>query len=476
MTKWAIAILFVVVLLLAATVPVCADSPTLYESFNADDDAGKQIYGNTWAAQTFLTTSAHTVSEIHLLLYRSGTPSTVTVSIRETSDGAPSGADLTSGTTDGDDFTDNTDGAWYTVDVTDYDLENGETYAIVVRAVGGDGSNYIGWRYDNGGGYASGKEYDSSNGGVTWSNVDANDMMFEVWGESVLEVTDVAVFQSVEETGDWLLLIAYKNSYPPYSPGENSLEYFNLEYQCSNTTESLVKCPAWGYKPGAIYIAADKAATLEWGSTSCEVVLIGNDDKFAVPPEATHTMVSGDWFGTGTNWIEDWVLTTAGLIEDHYSDLGVDLELTQYTGANEVLTEQGANLFLVGVPYLAQIVPDIFPFAVSPISPTPETWTGAGQSALEDNLGDTMPVRLGAIGDIFGLTHLQFGGAMGFMVYLVVAGVIYYRFQHGVAAMVLALPVLTLVAWQSLISLALMGVIGSLALLYLAYLWFFRTA
>ena len=146
--------------------PVLADSPSLYESFNVGDDAAQQVYGNNWYAQTFLTTSAHTVSEVRLKIYRVLLPGTFTVSIRATDAGDPSGADLTSGTIDGDILTANAAGDWYTIELTEYDLEDATTYAIVVRAVSGNATNYVGWRYDNAAGYAGGSESDSANGGV----------------------------------------------------------------------------------------------------------------------------------------------------------------------------------------------------------------------------------------------------------------------------------------------------------------------
>ena len=80
-----------------------ANASTLYENYNTGDDAALGIYGAIWAAQTFTVGAAgHTITSVKLLLYRYGSPGTVTVSIRATDgNGHPTGSDLTSGTTDG---------------------------------------------------------------------------------------------------------------------------------------------------------------------------------------------------------------------------------------------------------------------------------------------------------------------------------------------------------------------------------------
>ena len=83
-------------------IPILAAPSHLYEYYNTGDDSGQSVYGSNWYAQTFTPSIAHTITSVKLLLYRSGSPGTVTVSIRATDgSGHPIGPDLCSGTTDG---------------------------------------------------------------------------------------------------------------------------------------------------------------------------------------------------------------------------------------------------------------------------------------------------------------------------------------------------------------------------------------
>lgn len=157
-------------LVLVSAIPAFAlPEEQLWESYTSGDDAGYEVYGNIWLAQTFTTgTEAHSISQVRLLAYREGTPSTITASIKETSAGLPTGDDLTIGTTDADYFTTDTAGVWYTVDLTEYSLEASTTYAIVIRATIGDSTNSLWIRYDGSTAtYADGSEINSTNGGIS---------------------------------------------------------------------------------------------------------------------------------------------------------------------------------------------------------------------------------------------------------------------------------------------------------------------
>ena len=79
--------------------PVFADS--MYEYYNTGDDASGRAYGNEWRAQTFTPSVSFNITSVKLKLFREGNPGTVTVSIRATSGGVPTGSDLCWGTTNG---------------------------------------------------------------------------------------------------------------------------------------------------------------------------------------------------------------------------------------------------------------------------------------------------------------------------------------------------------------------------------------
>ena len=154
---------------------------TLYEYYNTNDDSAGSFDNDEWICQTFTPATAHTIQQVKLKMYRSGTPGTITVSIRATSADKPTGADLTSGTINGDTLTTDTAGAWYTITVTDYALSAGTKYAIVIRSTNAGSLGYC--RDDvTSPTYAGGSYGESSDSGVTWTMNTNKDFMFEEWG------------------------------------------------------------------------------------------------------------------------------------------------------------------------------------------------------------------------------------------------------------------------------------------------------
>lgn len=166
--------------------------PTLYEYYNTGDDSAfnnrSDGLGN-WGAQTFTPTISHKITSVKLKLYRVGLPGTLTVSIRATSGGAPVGADLVSGTTDGDTLTTDTAGEWREITLgAGYNLVAGAKYAILHRGFGAAG-NIPYWREDSSSPtYASGSYFESDDLGV-WTEQTTDDCMFEEWGDPLPSFT-----------------------------------------------------------------------------------------------------------------------------------------------------------------------------------------------------------------------------------------------------------------------------------------------
>lgn len=165
-------------------------SDTLYERYTTGtSDSG--IHDDIWKAQTFTIGNTgdnvtHNVTSVKIKIYRTGSPGTITVSIRDADvDEKPTGEDLTSGTLDGNSITDDSGGDWYEITLTPYELSESTQYAIVVGAPDGDGSNTISWKYDYSASYTGGKICSSNNGGDSWTNggaLDNSDATFEEYG------------------------------------------------------------------------------------------------------------------------------------------------------------------------------------------------------------------------------------------------------------------------------------------------------
>jgi len=160
-----------------------ASAQTLEEYYNTGDDDSFGAGQTVWDGQTLTTESAYTLEEVHIMVYKAGTPGTCTLGVRATTGGDPSGADLTSGSIDTTSITTNAAGEWITVDVTDYDLVTSTVYGLVLRCPSGDDSgNRLRWRGDSSSAsYAFGSMKLSSDSGSSWTNYANNDFMFEMY-------------------------------------------------------------------------------------------------------------------------------------------------------------------------------------------------------------------------------------------------------------------------------------------------------
>jgi len=183
---------------------------TLFENYTStntpyDAEIGISTWGDIyWATQTFTPTVSHSITSVNLLL--SGLalagypPGTITVGIRVTSSGLPTGGDITSGTTNG-----NTLGLtyeWRAITLTSYALTMGTVYAIVCRCTGtgSEGALPLHWSGDSAGTYSGGTFVLSIDNGVTWAANVATDLHFQEWGDAV----------AVVKRGIWIEGTAFK--------------------------------------------------------------------------------------------------------------------------------------------------------------------------------------------------------------------------------------------------------------------------
>ncbi|MFC1937408.1 LamG domain-containing protein [Chloroflexota bacterium] len=163
-----------------------AEVSRLFEHYNTGDDCLTDVGGVTWWAQTFTVAAPHQVSKVRLKMYRSGTPNTGYIGIKATDgNGHPIGADLCSGSFDGNSLTTDSAGAWYDVELGQgTDLPAGK-YAIVMRVPNPDGTSRVRWLGDcSSPTYTGGELLYSTDSGETWNLAGTGeDTMFEVWGK-----------------------------------------------------------------------------------------------------------------------------------------------------------------------------------------------------------------------------------------------------------------------------------------------------
>lgn len=458
-------------IVLIGTLPVLATDTQRYEEYTVDDDEAVELYGNVWGAQTFTTgTTAHSVTSIRLLLYREGSPGTVTVSIKKTTATDPSGVDLTYGILDGDDFTDNVAGVWYEFNVDSYSLEASTMYAIVVRATAGNITNSVHWNSDGSAGdEANGQEETSANSGATWTGDADDDFMFEIWGEPIFEVLGAQVFSGYNETGDWIIALTYKNSYTPYYPNEDPRAYFYLQLLDGAVVKTQTGCPAWGYRPGSIYIAKSLADTLEWGATDYKVRLYGD---FGANPSTEYAIAAADWRGAELSFLDSWVITQA---KDIGNGIGVNL-VVSIADRGEVLNAAGHVMFSIGIPYLNEVRPGLFEMAViePPYEEEEYTHELEGEADWEVRLGPQIAEVLTDGGNLVGVDGDTFGGFLVFLGFIgVVAGL--SLVGHLVVGLSIGYPILLAGAWFGLVSWVIVGVITFLAAVIFIYkVWLIR--
>jgi len=220
--------------------------PTRYEYYNAGDNYYDSIRAAYWFAQTFTPATAHKITSVKLKLYRLGSPGTVTVSIKATDgSGHPTGADLCSGTTNGNTLTDTSPGEWREITLgAGYNLDADTKYAIVVRALNGDSSNYVAWRSDGTSPtYAGGCLEYSEDSGSSWGSDTGYDFMFEDWGEPLGVTHELTLTDGIQLT-DTLVKNPIKTLSDSFAIGEAL-----VKNPIKTLTDGIALTDTWeGYK------------------------------------------------------------------------------------------------------------------------------------------------------------------------------------------------------------------------------------
>jgi hypothetical protein len=182
----------------------------LREYYNTGDDTSELAFYDPISipdksrllAQTFTPSTSFTVTSVKVKIYRVGNPLEDIYSgigIYATSGGVPVwGSELAGGIYYPSLVTDNTDGEWITINLSEQDpgsanLVAGTEYALLL-VPGADmylPDFSIGWRVDASSPSYSGVAQVSYSDPISWSNISPNsDFMFEIWSGSVTYPTD----------------------------------------------------------------------------------------------------------------------------------------------------------------------------------------------------------------------------------------------------------------------------------------------
>lgn len=304
--------------------------------YTDNPNADVVFYEKNWRCATFTAGSNYPIKKVILRMHRDGWPGTITVSIRASTGGAkpvPTGADLCSGTYNGNDLS----------AIADEDIEfdlgggtalvSGTVYAIVIRAIDGDGSNKATYRVDSAGGYAGGTLSYSSNSGTSWVYGPDVGMGYSAWfetddGGSVPVITD----QSTDTDADYgdnvnFFITATGDPTPTY-------QWYKDGSPLSGETNSTLSLSSVDQDDGGTYYCI---ATNVNGSDQSEDIdlriapyIISQTNSYtAVVGALLSLSVTVGWSPSGTyQWYKDDILlpgeTSSNLSKyASYSDAGV---------------------------------------------------------------------------------------------------------------------------------------------------------
>jgi len=413
--------------LLFGSLPVFATSTaTLYESYTAGGDGDSDaIYGSNLNAQQFTSnTTAHSISLIHLMLKRVGSPGTVTVSLRTASAGLSTGLDITTSSLNGNVFSTAYTYQTFTLAVETSILISTQ-YSIVITAPNGDGSNYVMWQKDSGGGLADAVGNKSTDGGITWASTTPADYLFQVYGNPILDVVSAKQFDSYLVQGDMLFTFEYINLYSTNAGITDPTKYFYFQLLDTDGTTIIAQTvmKAWGDRPGSMYINESLASTLTSGS-AFYIKMVGISGS----PSDSYQLQSDDWLSEASplsthvdNYLlniydkvnyedysplDQWIRATANSIDDYYGFSGTTSLTTYIQGKGQVLAanSEGDSIFINGIPSLNYVRPSVFEVVTTELSIDTTTFTNAYNTSADFDtiVGTTISGDMTALGTLFG--------------------------------------------------------------------------
>ncbi|MFL6212997.1 MAG: C25 family cysteine peptidase [Blastocatellia bacterium] len=155
-----------------------SNAAVIDQSYTEGTSTGTPFTSTGWNGQTFIPSVSGSLTKADVQLFCSGCTGTtpnITASIRATSGGLPTGADLASATIPG--FS-NGAGATYTATFSPVSLTSGTQYALILRPVANPSVGTYNWIRALPGSYANGQRVNSADSGSTWAPDSTRDYNF----------------------------------------------------------------------------------------------------------------------------------------------------------------------------------------------------------------------------------------------------------------------------------------------------------
>lgn len=469
-----------IVLGLAISVLPVSASVSLHEYVNTGGDGdSNQIYGGEWVAEIFTSeASSHTVSYIKVELKRVGSPSTVRVSLKAVAAGVPTGVTLTTASLNGTAMS--TSYTFYEFDVADYSLLPSTNYAIIVSVDGGaTGADYIMWHKDSGGdGVAATFGLHSHDSGVAWTSDTPTDYLFEVYGDVVMQVVGGNVFTNYISTGDWLVVADVINVYPNYYGVKDPERYFHVQLlDLASNVIAATTLKSWSESPCSIYLSASMVSALTWGS-AYQIRMIGT---FTGTPSVTYTLqnvaTAVDWVGSNLGYLDNWCIETAKRMNTYDGNTTTKPYTDTNSVGGEIITNEGGGKFIIGIPNIMDIRPDLFETSTT----QPQYDKGTANNTYDnfvtwqDQVGSLIAGDATVFGNVFGITGKRFL-AMGIWVIYIMTILFIFASSKGseaIFAMAICVPLLLIGLHFRLIEAYILGIMAVIAVMFFVVkLWF----
>jgi len=150
--------LFVAIL----TAAIFEEDVQVDDGYTGGDNTEEDVMGEWLWGQTFTASGGYDMTGARFRLLREGSPGTLTLHMRATSGGFPTGADLATGTINANTFTTDAGGQFEEIAfAADYTVVTDTVYVLYLDDNAGDSSNLVQWREDSSGNYAGGNVIES---------------------------------------------------------------------------------------------------------------------------------------------------------------------------------------------------------------------------------------------------------------------------------------------------------------------------
>ena len=303
---------------------------------------------------------------------------------------------------------------------------------------------------------------------------------------SPFEIQDVAIFNNYKTDGDLLVTVRYACSYGDYdldsSITQVSSDYFYVRIQQAGTMVAQTTLPRWGSAVASIYLAPDSAHLINiWGTYAVDIA--GNDHKFSPNIDSPdYTISSSNWKGNNLLLLDAWCLSTATAIRPYYISGGTQQSLTVTVNSRQRLNSLGATVFEVGIPQLSSVRPAIFQVASIPAMITNYSHTLAYEGGPDPptiSLGNRTMSAFNGLGTYFGLGSSggkYLAAAFWCFIMLIICGVVLVSTQNSVVAMLIALPMIFVGNYLTVLPMVITAFIGVVVIgMVLHHFWLSRT-